>query len=113
MFTSADALQLQNREHLTVFVIMNCLNGYFQDAAFDSLAESLLKSSEGGAVAVWASSSMTFADGQAAMNPEFYRQVFSVRVRLGDAVMRAKTTTFDGDVRRTWILLGDPSMKLK
>ena len=79
----------------------------------DSLAESLLKSPEGGAVAVWASSSMTFADGQALMNPEFYRQVFSVRARLGDAAMRAKATTFDGDVRRTWILLADPTMRLK
>ena len=113
VFNSTDALQLQNREHLTVFVIMNCLNGYFQDPALDSLAESLLKSPEGGAVAVWASSSMTFAEGQAVMNPEFYRQVFSVRARLGDAAMRAKAKTFDGDVRRTWILLADPTMRLK
>jgi len=113
VFTSTDALQLQNRERPTVFVIMNCLNGYFQDPSADSLAESLLKAPSGGAVAVWASSSMTFADGQAVMNPEFYRQVFSVRARLGDAAMRAKATTFDGDVRRTWILLADPTMRLK
>jgi hypothetical protein len=113
VFNSTDALQLQNREHLAMFVMMNCLNGYFQDPALDSLAESLLKSPEGGAVAAWASSSMTFADGQAVMNPEFYRQVFSVRARLGDAAMRAKATTFDGDVRRTWILLADPTMRLK
>ena len=113
VFNSTAALQLQNRENLTMFTMMNCLNGYFQDPATDSLAESLLKSPKGGAVAVWASSSMTFAEGQAVMNREFYRQVFSLRSRLGDAAMRAKATTFDGDVRRTWILLGDPTMRLK
>ena len=113
VFNSAAALQLKNREHLTMFTIMNCLNAYFQDPATDSLAESLLKSPEGGAVAVWASSAMTFADGQAVMNPEFYRQLFSVGASLGDSAMRAKAITSDVDVRRTWILLGDPTMRLK
>jgi len=32
---------------------------------------------------------------------------------LGDAVRQAKSATKDTDVRRTWILLGDPTMKLK
>jgi len=92
---------------------MNCLNGYFQDPAADSLGEALLKS-EGGAVAVWASSAMTFADGQAPMNQEFYRQVFAIpSARLGDAAIRAKAATFDAEARRTWILLGDPTMRLK
>ncbi|MEK6300277.1 MAG: C25 family cysteine peptidase [Acidobacteriota bacterium] len=113
VFNSAAAIQLKNREHLTMFTIMNCLNAYFQDPATDSLAESLLKSPEGGAVAVWASSSMTFAEGQAVMNQEFYRQLFSVRARLGDATMRAKAMTYDLDVRRTWILLADPTMKVR
>ena len=38
---------------------MTCLNGYFQDPAMDSLAEALMKSEKGGAIAVWASSGMT------------------------------------------------------
>jgi hypothetical protein len=33
--------------------------------------------------------------------------------RLGDAVRAAKSATPDADVRRTWILFGDPSMTLK
>jgi len=51
VFNSTDASKLENREHLPVFVAMNCLNGYFQDPALDSLAEALLKSPAGGAVA--------------------------------------------------------------
>ena len=53
--TNEEALGLRN-EHLSMFVMMTCLNGYFQDPVLDSLAESLLKAEHGGAVAVWASS---------------------------------------------------------
>jgi len=113
ILTVADALQLQNREHLPTFVVMNWLNGYFQDAYQDSLAESLLKSPFGGAIAVWASSSMTLPGEQTAMAKAFYRQAFKAHSRLGDALMRAKFMTSDVDVRRSWILLGDPTLRLR
>jgi hypothetical protein len=32
---------------------------------------------------------------------------------LGEATVKAKTATKDQDVRRTWILFGDPTTKLK
>ena len=113
VFSGADALELTNEKHPTMFVMMDCLNGYFQDPVSDSLGEALLKSS-GGAVAVWASSAMTYSDGQAPMNAEFYRQVFAgPHARLGDAAVRAKASTTDVDVRRSWVLLGDPTMRLK
>jgi len=34
-------------------------------------------------------------------------------LRLGEAVMRAKASVSGTDIRRTWILLGDPAMQLK
>ena len=114
LLTNADAGQLQNKESLPVFLIMNCLNGYFVDPGMDSLSEALLKAPQGGAVAVWASSAMTYPDSQSAMNQEMYRQVFNNRgIRIGDAVVRAKTAALDMDVRQTWILFGDPTMQLK
>jgi hypothetical protein len=113
LLTNADAALLTNQNHLAVFVMMTCLNGYFDDPALSSLAEALMKS-PGGAVAVWASSGMTTADEQALMNREFYRQLFTNRgIALGEAINRAKATVSDGDVRRTWILLGDPTMKVR
>ena len=97
-----------------MFVMMTCLNGYFHDAALDSLAESLIKAERGGAVAVWASSGMTSPGGQALMNQEFYLQLFRNRgVTLGDAIRAAKATVISSDIRRTWILLGDPAMRLR
>jgi hypothetical protein len=107
-------LALRN-EHLPLFVMMTCLNGYFHDAALDSLGESLLKAERGGAVAVWASSGMTMPEDQALLNKELYRLLFNrdSALTLGEAVMRAKSSSSSSDVRRTWILLGDPAMKLK
>jgi len=113
VFNAADALELTNEKQLAMFVIMDCLNGYFHDPVLDSLAEALLKA-RGGAVAVWASSAMTYAEAQAPINAEFYRQVFAGSpTRLGDAAVRAKAATADVDVRRSWVLFGDPTMRLK
>jgi peptidase C25-like protein len=52
---------------------------------------------------------------QAVMNQQLYRLLFdsSLNDSLGDLTMRAKAATPDPDIRRTWVLFGDPSMKLK
>ena len=114
LLTSDDA-EFVNADRPTVFLMMTCLNGYFQDPALDSLAESLLKVDRGGAVAVWASSGMTQADGQALMNQQLYRLLLasSPTILLGDAVLRAKAAVADTDVRKSWILFADPTMKVR
>jgi len=102
-------------------VMMTCLNGYFQNANADSLAEALLKAERGGAVAAWASSGMTFPQAQAEMNRALYRELFAPghqdgkgsERRIGEAIQKAKRATGDRDVRQTWILLGDPTLRLR
>jgi hypothetical protein len=116
MLTSTDIVKLNNEDRLALFVMMTCLNGYFQDTTLDSLAESLLKAERGGAVAVWASSAMTVPDGQAVINRELYRLLFTPAgqsLRLGEATRRAKAAIGDSDITRSWILFGDPTMRLK
>jgi hypothetical protein len=119
LLTNADAANLGNWDHLSLFVTMTCLNGYYQDAALDSLAESLLKAERGGAVAVWASSSMTTPAEQSVLNQQLYRLLFGgdpatgKPLTLGEAVAKAKVVVIDPDIRRTWILFGDPTMRLK
>ena len=118
LLTNDDARGLTN-DRLSLFVMMTCLNGYFQDAALDSLAEALLKAERGGAVAVWTSSGMTGPGEQAVMNQQLYKLLFAggagkgQALRLGEAIIKAKATTGDADVRRTWVLLGDPAMRIK
>ena len=99
---------------LPVVVAMNCLNGFFQGIyGEESLAEAFLRAPEG-AVATWASSSLTHAAPQAAANREFFRLTFQgAYATLGETVVAAKRTVSDRDVRRSWIFFGDPAMRLK
>lgn len=115
LLTAAEAASLSNTR-LPLFVSMTCLNAYFIDPAMDSLAEALLKSERGGALAVWASTGLTYPQEQTAMNQELYNQLFPADgsvVTLGEAVNRAKLRVADLDIRRTWVFLGDPTSKLR
>jgi len=114
LFTNTDALALTNGNKLSFVVVMDCLNGYFQDPNLLSLSEALLKAPNGGAVAAFASSGLTIAQGQHDMGHELYTQLYGTSpITLGDAIKIAKGATFDIDVKRTWIFFGDPSMKIR
>jgi hypothetical protein len=114
VMTLADAEALTNGTGFPFFVNMTCLNGLFQTHYTDSLAESLLKRSQGGAIGVWTSSGLTVPNEQGLMNTELMRLLFGPEpLRVGEATRRAKAATLDQDVRRTWILFGDPSMRLR
>jgi len=106
---------MNNGANTTLFVMMTCLNGYFQNLPSDSLGESLLKAEAGGAVAVWASSGLTMPGEQELVNQELYRLLFGrdQALTIGEAAIRAKSVSSSEDVRRTWILFGDPTTRLK
>ncbi len=100
----------------SVFLLMTCLSGYFQSPEIRSLAEALLLDAQGGAVAVWSSSGLTQPDGQAAVNLELFRQLFSASAKpttLGEAILKAKLLTSNMDTRQTWILFGDPTLRVQ
>ncbi|MDP9360159.1 MAG: C25 family cysteine peptidase, partial [Acidobacteriota bacterium] len=114
VFDTTMAAALTNGDKLPFVVTMNCLNGYFHDPYIDSLGEVLMKNPSGGAIGVWASSTLTSPDQQLLVNLELYRQLFgATSPAIGDAILKAKRATNDRDVRRTWILIGDPTIKLR
>jgi hypothetical protein len=119
LLTSGDAGALANGELRPVVLAITCLNGYFQDPVLESLAESLMKAERGGAVAVWASSGMCDSGPQALLDREMFRVIFAGEgssggaLTLGEAVMRAKSSIRDSDVRLTYILFGDPTIRIK
>lgn len=116
VLTADDAGNLDNGGRLPVFVMMTCLNGYFIDPGSASLAESLMNAPEGGAVAVWASSGLASPGDQMLMNQQLFQLLFSSvdsPITLGEAAARAKGAINDRDVRRTWILFGDPTTRLR
>ncbi len=114
LFDSTDAAALTNGGRLPLYLLMDCLNGFFQDVYAESLAESILLAPNGGGIAVWASSGFTDQAPQASMNQSFLHQ-FSAhpKMPIGWLVQQTKAGTSDNDVRRTWILFGDPSLTLQ
>jgi hypothetical protein len=114
IFSSSDALALTNGNRLPLVVVMDCLNGYFVAPNIDCLSEALLKAPGGGAVASFSSSGLTIPIGQHAMGQQLFNLLYSgAPMALGDATRQAKAATTDIDVRRSWILFGDPSMKIR
>ena len=114
VLTSSDATALTNGSRLPFVVVMDCLNGFFSDPALPCIAESLLKAPNGGAVASFASSGLTVADPQHQMGHRMFQLLYSgPSIAIGDASRQSKTATGDLDVRRTWILFGDPTMKIR
>lgn len=114
-----DVASLTNGERLPLFVMTTCLNGSYMELGSDSMAEALIKAPQGGGVAVWASSGLTEPSGQVAVSHALYQSLFGgmtsgpLPIRLGDAIKLAKGSTSDIDIRRTWILVGDPTMTVK
>ena len=113
IFTSNDAYNLTNGNRLPLVIVADCLNGVFNDPVLEGLGETILKAPHGGGVAAYASSGETIPDGQQEMSIRVFQLLFGAQsMALGDVTKQAKSATNDLDVRRTWILLGDPSMKI-
>ncbi len=62
---------------------------------------------------VWASSGHTESDVQGPIDEALFNQAFNFVQIIGEAVMKAKASTSDPDVRKTWILFGDPTLKIQ
>jgi hypothetical protein len=114
IFNTADAMALTNGNKLPLVIVMDCLNGYFIAPPIDCISEAMMKAPNGGAVASFSSSGLTIPIGQHDMGEELFNLLYNgPPIALGDATRQAKAATTDLDVRRTWILFGDPSMKIR
>ena len=100
---------------LPVVIAMNCLNGFFQGVYDEeSLAEALIRAPAGGAVAVWASSSLTPTATQQLVDAALFQLIFSgAYATLGESVAAAKQAVTNRDLRQSWIYFGDPALRLK
>ncbi len=109
-----DVQLLTNANRQSIFTMLTCLNGYFTNPQFDSLSEALVKAPNGGAVAAWASSTDTTPDYQLTMGARFNREIGLGNIkRMGDLVIDAKSTIPGSDVGYSWVLLGDPMLRVR
>ncbi|MGH9881283.1 MAG: C25 family cysteine peptidase, partial [Pyrinomonadaceae bacterium] len=113
LLRTSDGDALANGNKLPLMVLLTCLNGYSHDVFVESLGEAMLLAPNGGAAAVWSSTGMTDPGSQQEMARRLYEQLSGGGLRLGDALLGAKAVTPNQDVRRTWLLLGDPTMEFR
>ncbi len=114
LFDNTAASALTNGSSLPVFLVLNCLNGFFQDVYGQPLGVTLLLTPNGGAVAVLSSSGLNQAGPQVRLDRMVVQGLFQgSHNTLGEAIMQAKQRIVDPDVRKTYILFGDPAMAIK
>ena len=99
----------------SIFTMLTCYNGLFIRPNADSLSERLQNSPTGGSVVSWASTTATTPDVQLVMAERFYGQLAQGTItRMGDLVRDAKQVVpANGDVRFSWVLIGDPMLKVR
>ncbi|MDI6696451.1 MAG: C25 family cysteine peptidase [Anaerolineales bacterium] len=123
LLNNAAVASLNNAGKLPLFASLTCLTGFFHNPSppgqdYSSLAETLIKAADRGAIAVWASTGMGFASGQDYLNRGLYDAIFfKGEERLGAAALQAKlylynNTTGYQDLLDAFHLFGDPALAL-
>lgn len=114
IFDTTSVSSLTNETQLPVFLIIDCLNGFFQDVYEQPLGVTLLLAPNGGAAAVLASSGLNQPQPETNLDSLVVQNIFgTTRTTLGDALVKAKSQISDTDVRKTFLLFGDPAMVVK
>jgi hypothetical protein len=117
LLRSSDVANLTNRERLPVMTAMTCVVGRFGLAGRDSLGEQLVQHGGGGAVAVWAPSSISMNREANLLDRAFYGALSAgPQLRLGQLIRQSQAgyaaqagTPY---LLNTYNLLGDPALRL-
>jgi hypothetical protein len=116
MFHLDDVANLHNGKALPVILEMTCYTSDFSHPAADTLDESLLRRSNGGAVATWGPTTLGRTSGHNVLQRAFFDALFAGGVtELGTLIKTAEIGLLEGedlDLLDTFILLGDPAMDL-
>ena len=109
---------LTNISQLPLVISMTCYTGSF-DSSKNSLAEELLRSENGGAIAVIGATSIGLLDGDFLLNLEIFDVIFNQRTEnMGAILAKAKTQFLINtpgflDLAEVFSLFGDPATRLR
>jgi hypothetical protein len=109
---------LQNPDHLALFCMFTCLNGFFAGPFDYCLAEALVAAENKGAFACFSPSGWGYPWEHAILSNELMTDIFRSRMdTMGLITTQAKIAAFSQgtsvDILKTFTLFGDPSMKLR
>ena len=114
---TADISFLENAGRPYVMSAMTCMVGQFGLPGYDSLSEALLLKKDGGAVAVWAPSGLSFNSLSKKLDESFFNALFTERKKvLGDSIIEAfRDYSNQGGIdfiMDIYNLQGDPALKM-
>jgi hypothetical protein len=118
LFSSEQISSLGNDGRQPMMILMSCLLGFFGHPDRDAMAEELLLAEDGGAVAVFAPSSLTLSSDQGPLDRALVKALLREEApTVGLAILEAKRsvaaeTQGQRDVIETFTLLGDPALQL-
>jgi uncharacterized protein (TIGR03382 family) len=111
ILNATDAEALAGAGASSLLVAATCLNAYFLDIGRESLGSALLRTPDGGAWGVWASSAMTLPTEHGLLSKTLLTAALNEGLTLGEATLKAKQAVSDPEVRASFHLLGDPSAR--
>jgi uncharacterized repeat protein (TIGR01451 family) len=119
LLTINDLESLHNFNGLPVLIAMTCDVGMFAYPGEDTLSEALVLKNDGGVVAAWVPSGLSFNDPASILDKGFFKAVFIKGKKvLGDAIldaMKEYNTQKEGStyLMDIYNLLGDPALKMR
>ncbi len=118
LFRIEDIASLNNDGKLPMMLPMTCKDGYFHYPDYPCLGESIVQADNKGAIASWSPTGAGLAIGHHYLDQGFFTAVFSDTISeigtatyLGKLNLYEKTTGYR-DLIDTYVLFGDPFMKL-
>jgi hypothetical protein len=117
LFRIADLASLTNSEKLPMMLPMTCQEGYFHYPNYPCLGESIVRADGKGAIASWSATGWGMALGHHYLDQGFFTAVFNDKQDIGTATYLGKLNLYENttgyrDLIDTYVLLGDPFMKL-
>jgi hypothetical protein len=117
IYGTGDVASVANTQALPLFIVLDCLNAFFDAPNEDSLGEVALRAADRGAVAFVSSTTVSTFGGQEALSGALAQRLLGGNVRhVGDALQQAMqsiaATAGAEDAIRSFVLLGDPATRL-
>jgi uncharacterized repeat protein (TIGR01451 family) len=117
LLRTTDVALLQNSGRPFILTAMTCTVGNFALPGFDSLSEALVTKGNGGAVAVWASTGLSFNFQSKILENNFFKGAFrNKEIALGDLILKTfKNYNATGNpvyIMDIYNLQGDPALRM-
>ena len=118
LFESADVPLLDNGDHLTFVITLDCLNGYFSQPSYYCLAEEFVLPSDKGAIGCFSPSGLGYLWEHNLLGHALFSRIFKKGKRaLGILTTESKIMARDQgateDLLTMFTLFGDPALELK